>query len=54
MIYDNLVATIGSERRLNGLGDCAAGVDVANNSSIFGVVAVVRWLVVPMMQLLVT
>jgi hypothetical protein len=46
VVYDDLVAAIGSERRLNGLGNGAAGVDVANNSSIFGVVAVAGWLAV--------
>ena len=46
MIDDDLVATIGPERGLNGLSNCPAGVDVANDGSIFGVVAVVGWLAV--------
>jgi hypothetical protein len=41
VVYDDLVAAIGSERGLYGLGNGTASVDVANNSSIFGVVAVV-------------
>lgn len=44
MIYDNLVAAIGSEGGLNSLGNSAASVNVANDCSIFGVVAVVGWL----------
>jgi hypothetical protein len=45
VVYDDFVAAIGSERRLNRLGNGAACVDVANNSAIFGVVAVAGWLV---------
>jgi hypothetical protein len=41
VVYDDLVAAIGPEGSLNGLGNGAAGVDVANNSSIFSIVAVV-------------
>jgi hypothetical protein len=41
VVYDDLVAAIGSERGLNSLGNRAAGVDVANNSAILCVVAVV-------------
>jgi hypothetical protein len=46
VVYDNLVTAIGSQRGLNGLGNGTAGVDVANNSAIFSVVAVVGWLAV--------
>jgi hypothetical protein len=46
VVYDNLIAAIGSERGLNGLGNGTASVDVANNSAIFSVVAVVGWLAV--------
>lgn len=46
VVDDDLVAAIGPERGLNGLGNGPAGVDVANDCSIFGVVAVVGWLAV--------
>jgi len=45
VIYDDLVAAVGSERGLNGLGNSPAGIDVANNSAILSVVAVAGWLV---------
>ena len=41
MIYDNLITAIGTQRGLNGLCDRAASVDVANDCSIFGIIAVV-------------
>jgi hypothetical protein len=44
VVDDNLVAAIGSERGLNRLGNRPAGIDVANDCSIFGVVAGVGWL----------
>lgn len=50
MIYDDLVAPVRPEGGLNGLSDGAAGIDIANNSSIFGVVAVVGWLAVQFLQ----
>lgn len=46
MVYDDLVAAIGSEGGLNGLGNRSACVNVADDCSIFGVVAVVGWLAV--------
>lgn len=46
VVYDDLVAAVGSERSLNGLGNSPAGIDVANNSAILSVVAVAGWLVV--------
>lgn len=42
MVYDNLVAAIGTERGLDGRGDGTAGIDVANDGAIFRVVAVAR------------
>lgn len=39
MVDDDLVAAIRSQRRLDGRGDSAAGVDVADNGAIFCVVA---------------
>ena len=45
VVYDDLVAAVGSERGLNGLGNSPAGIDVENNSAILSVVAVVGWLV---------
>jgi hypothetical protein len=38
--YD-FVATVGAEGGLDGRGDGAAGVDVAQNGAIFGIVAVI-------------
>lgn len=46
MVYNNLVATVGPEGRLDGLGNGSAGINVADDSSIFSVVAVVGWLAV--------
>lgn len=39
MVDDDFVAAVGAERGLNGRRDGAAGVDVAVDGSIFGVVA---------------
>jgi hypothetical protein len=39
MVDDNLVATVGAERGLHGLGNIAACLDVANDGTILGVVA---------------
>jgi len=39
VVDDNFVATIGTERCLNSLGDGSACIDVANDCSIFCVVA---------------
>jgi hypothetical protein len=39
MVDDDLVAAIRTKRRLNGLGDGLAGFNVADNGSIFSVVA---------------
>ena len=50
MIYDNLVAAIGSKRGLNGLGNGPACVNVADDCSIFSIVAVVGWLAVQSRQ----
>lgn len=45
VVYDNLVAAIGTEGRLDCLRDRPASVDVADNSSIFCIVAGGGWLV---------
>ena len=45
MVYYDLVAAIGTEGGLDGLGNGSAGIDVADDSSIFGVVAGAGWLV---------
>lgn len=39
VVDNNLVAAIRTKRRLDGLGDGLAGLDVANDSTIFGVMA---------------
>lgn len=39
MVYNDLVAAIRSEGGLHGRGDCAASIDIANDGSIFSVVA---------------
>jgi hypothetical protein len=39
VVDDNLVATVGTQRGLHGLGDGAAGIDVAKDGAILGVVA---------------
>lgn len=39
MVYDDLVASIGTQGRLDSRGDRTAGIDIANNSSIFRFVA---------------
>lgn len=44
VVYDDLVAAVGSERGLNGLGNSPAGIDVANNSAILSVVVLVALL----------
>lgn len=41
MVDDNLVAAIRTKRRLDGLGDSLAGLDVADNGTIFSVVAAI-------------
>ena len=41
MVYDNFVASIRSQRRLYGRGYCSAGFNVANDSSIFGIITTV-------------
>lgn len=41
MIDDKLIPTVRAEGSLHGAGDGSAGVDIAKNSAIFGVVAVV-------------
>lgn len=40
MVDDDLVAAVGTERRLDGLGDGLAGLDVANDGSIFSIVTI--------------
>ncbi len=42
VVDDDLVAAVGAERGLDGLGDGSAGVDVAKDGAIFGVVAARR------------
>lgn len=41
VVDDDFVAAVGTQRRLDGFGDGLAGLDVADDGSIFGVVAVV-------------
>jgi len=41
VVDDNFVAAVGAEGGEDGVGDCAAGVDVAEDGAIFCVVAVV-------------
>ena len=38
VVDDDLVASVWTERGLDGLGNGAAGIDVAEDSSIFGIV----------------
>ncbi len=40
MVDHDLVSAVGTQRRLNGRRDGAAGIDVAKHSSIFRIVAV--------------
>lgn len=40
VVDDDLVAAVGTEGGLHGLGDGTAGIDVAEDGAIFGIVAV--------------
>lgn len=41
VVDDNLVAAIRTKRRLDGLGDSLTGLDVADNGTIFSIMATV-------------
>jgi len=41
VVDDDLVAAVGTERRLDGLGNGLAGLDVADDGSIFGIVTII-------------
>lgn len=43
VVDDDLVAAVGAERGLDGLRNGSAGIDVAEDGAIFGVVAVKKW-----------
>ena len=40
VVDDDLVAAVGTERCLDGLGDGLAGLDIADDGSIFGIVTI--------------
>jgi hypothetical protein len=40
VVDDDLIAAIGTERCLNGLGDRLAGLDIANDGAVFSIMTV--------------